>query len=67
GVLSGEAIQRLEASPIKELAMINTIPLPAGKRIDKIRVLSAGRIFAESIERIYSDMSLSSMLMNRND
>ena len=36
GVLSGPAIERIKNSPIKELVVTNTIPIPEEKRIDKI-------------------------------
>ena len=52
GVLSGPAIERIQNSPIKELVVTNTVPLPEEKRIDKITVLSMAPLFAESIKRI---------------
>jgi len=61
GVLSGAAIERIKNSPIKELVTLNTIPLPKEKRIDKITVLSAADVFAEAIERIYGDISISTL------
>jgi ribose-phosphate pyrophosphokinase len=39
-VLSGPAIERLALSPIKEVVVTDTIPLPPQKRLDKITVLS---------------------------
>ncbi|MCD2347863.1 ribose-phosphate diphosphokinase [Clostridium guangxiense] len=59
GVLSGPAIERLENSPIKEIVTLNTIPVEAEKKIDKIKVLSVAPIFAEAIRRIYEDISVS--------
>ncbi|NLX75884.1 MAG: ribose-phosphate diphosphokinase [Clostridiaceae bacterium] len=61
GVLSGPAIERIKNSPIKELVMLNTIPLRKEKRIDKITVLSVADVFAEAIERIYGDISISTL------
>ncbi|HHY64385.1 MAG TPA: ribose-phosphate diphosphokinase [Clostridiaceae bacterium] len=61
GVLSGPAIDRIRTSAIKELVTLNTIPLPNEKRISKITVLSVADVFAEAIERIYGDMSISSL------
>jgi ribose-phosphate pyrophosphokinase len=60
-VLSGPAFERLEASDIKELVILNTIPLPEGRNSDRIVTLSAAGIFAEAIERIYGDMSISTL------
>jgi len=61
GVLSGPAIDRIRTSAIKELVVLNTIPLPNEKKIGKITVLSVADVFAEAIERIYGDMSISSL------
>ena len=61
GVLSGPAIERIKNSPIKELVMLNTIPLRKEKRIDKITVFSVADVFAEAIERIYGDISISTL------
>jgi ribose-phosphate pyrophosphokinase len=61
GVLSGPAIKRIIDSPIKELILLNTIPLTEEKRIDKIVSISVADIFAEAIERIYQDISVSSL------
>ena len=58
-VLSGPAIERLEASPIKELVCLNTIELPPEKIMKKTKVLSVAPMFAEAIERIYEDVSVS--------
>ena len=61
GVLSGPAIERIEASPIKEMVLLNTIPIPEEKKIKKITVLSVGHIFAETISRVYSNKPISVM------
>ena len=52
GVLSGPAIERIKNSPIKELVVTNTVPIPDEKRIDKITILSMAPLFAEAIKRI---------------
>lgn len=61
GVLSGPAIERIIRSPIKELLVTNTIPVPPEKQIDKIRVLSVAPLFAEAIERIYEGLPVSTL------
>lgn len=62
-VLSGPAIERLEKSPIKELVCLNTIELPPEKIMEKTKVLSVAPIFAEAIERIYEDISVSPLFV----
>lgn len=64
GVLSGPAIERIETSPIKEMVLLNTIHIPDEKKIDKIKVLSVGHIFAETISRVYKHESISLMFDN---
>ncbi len=61
GVLSGPAIERIQNSALKELVTLNTIPLSEEKKIDKIKSLSVAEVFAEAIERIYGDISISTI------
>jgi len=59
GILSGPAIERIEKSKIKELVLLNTVPLPEEKKIDKIKVLSVAPLFAEAMTRIFTNDSIS--------
>ena len=52
GILSADAVERIEKSPIKELVITNTVPLTDEKKIDKIKVLTIAPLFAEAIKRI---------------
>jgi ribose-phosphate pyrophosphokinase len=62
GVLSKPAIERIENSPIKELTLLDTIPYPDDQpACDKIKYLSVAPLFAEAIERIYEEVSISSL------
>lgn len=58
-VLSEPATKRLEESPIEELAVLDTIPLPPSKKLDKIHVLPVAPVFTEAIVRIYEEISVS--------
>ncbi|MDH7478826.1 MAG: ribose-phosphate pyrophosphokinase [Syntrophomonadaceae bacterium] len=60
-LLSGPAVERLAASPLKELVITNTIPLPEEKRLDKITVLSVAPLLGEAIIRIHEDLSVSKL------
>lgn len=60
-VLSGPAIERLAKSPLSEIVVLDTIDLPVSKRIDKIRIVSIADIFAEAIERVYTDLPVSKL------
>ena len=61
GVLSGPALERLSASVIKEVALLNTIPESMGEGCDKIKYLSVAPMFAEAIERIYQEISIAKL------
>jgi ribose-phosphate pyrophosphokinase len=63
GVLSGPALERIENSVIKELIVLDTIPFTQERQIDKIKVLSVAPVFAEAIERIYEDLSVSTLFV----
>ncbi len=60
-VLSGPAIERIDNSKIKELAITNTIPLPDEKRIDKISQLSVAPLLGEAIIRVHEQLSVSKL------
>lgn len=61
GVLSGPAIERIEKSVLKEVVVLDTIELPEEKLIDKIKVVTVADMFAEAIERVYSDLPVSKL------
>ena len=61
GVLSGPAIERINDSVIKELALLNSIPVEQGAGCEKIRYLSVAPMFAEAIERIYQEISIAKL------
>jgi ribose-phosphate pyrophosphokinase len=64
-VLSGKALQNIEGSALDELVVTDTIPLkPEVAACPRIRTLSVAGILAESIRRVTSGESLSSMFMD---
>jgi ribose-phosphate pyrophosphokinase len=63
-VLSGNAVERIAKSPLKELVITNTIPLSEeGKAIGKICVLDVAPLLAEAIKRIHRGESVSSLFV----
>jgi len=63
-VLSGPAIERIEASPINKLVVTNTIPLkPDAEQSGKMIVLSVAEILGETIKRIYNSHSVSTLFV----
>lgn len=60
-VLSGPAIERIEKSAIEELVLLNTLPIPEEKRIEKMKILSVAPLFAEAMSRIHSNETVSKL------
>jgi len=62
-VLSGPAIQRIEASPIKELVVTNSIPIENACRSPKVRCLSVAKLLADAILSIHDETSVSKLFI----
>ena len=60
-VLSGPAIERIEASAISELIVLDTIQLPEEKKIDKIQVKTVAHLFGDAIKKIFANESISQL------
>lgn len=58
-VLSGPAIERIKDSAIEEMVLLNTVPLPEEKRLDKMTFLSVAPLFAEAMTRVFTNGSIS--------
>lgn len=58
-VLSGPAVENIQASGIKELVVTNTIPLTPNKRIEKITQLTVAPLLSDAIMRVYEQQSVS--------
>ena len=63
GVFSGAAIERIEASPLKEVIVTDTIPLPEGVESERIAILSVAPLFGEAIRRIHRGESVGPLLV----
>ena len=63
-VLSGPAIERIEGSPIDHLVVTDTIPLnEKAQKCTKITSLSVAELLGETIKRIYSSHSVSTLFV----
>ena len=60
-ILSGPAVERLEASAIEELVLLDTVPLPEEKKLEKMTFLSVAPLFAEAMSRIFNNGSVSDL------
>ena len=64
GVLSGPAMQRIEAAPIDRLVITNTVPLtPEKARCEKVVVLSVARLLAQAVRSIHEETSVSKLFV----
>jgi ribose-phosphate pyrophosphokinase len=60
-LLSGEAVKKIEESPITKLYVTDSIPLKDGINSEKIVVMSASSLLAEAIIRTHRNESISSL------
>ena len=60
-VLSGPAVDRLKNSPITEVVVTNTLPVPAECRFDKLTVLTIAPLLARAISEVFQDGSVTSL------
>ncbi len=60
-ILSGDGVQRVASSLLKELVVTDTVPVPDEKKIDKITVLSLASMIGEAIHRIHAGLSVGAM------
>jgi ribose-phosphate pyrophosphokinase len=61
GVFSGAALERIADSPITEIVVTDTIPLPPGVDDPRITVLSVAPLFGEAIRRIHRGESVGAL------
>ena len=53
GLFAGEALNKLEKSPIKSITVTNTIRHEEARKSDFVNYISVGNLFANTIKRIY--------------
>lgn len=63
GVLSGPAIERITNSVINEVMFLDTIPPKEGVQCEKIKYISVAHMFAEAINHIYMETSVSPLFL----
>lgn len=66
GVFSGPAKERLDASPLKEIVVTDTLPIPEERLSGKVEVLSIASIFANTIASVFKDESVSELFGGDN-
>jgi ribose-phosphate pyrophosphokinase len=60
-VLCGPAISRLKESPLKQLVVTDSIPIPPEKQLPRIKALSVAPLLADAIKRIHFNESVSKL------
>jgi ribose-phosphate pyrophosphokinase len=63
GLFSGNALKKIEDSPIREIVVTDTVPLDGRKSIAKLRVLSVADLLGEAMRRIHLGESVSSLFI----
>jgi ribose-phosphate pyrophosphokinase len=65
-VLSDPATDRIKNSPITELVVTNTIPIPPEKQIDKITCVSIAPTLAATVRAVFEERSVSEIFQGEN-
>jgi ribose-phosphate pyrophosphokinase len=65
-VLSGPAVDRIKNSPIKQVVVTNTLPIPSEKQLDKLVVLSIAPTIAQTIKAVFEEESVSELFRGEN-
>ena len=60
-VLSGPAVDRLKNSPISELIVTNTLPIPEERQFPQLTMLSIAPLIARAIREVFDDGSVTSL------
>lgn len=64
GLLSGKAIERIESAPLEKVYISDTVPLTGEKaKCEKIEMLSVSKLFAEAINSIHEETSVSKLFL----
>ena len=65
-VLSDPATDRIKNSPILQVVVTNTLPIPSEKQIDKLVVLSIAPTIAQTIKAVFEEESVSELFHGEN-
>jgi ribose-phosphate pyrophosphokinase len=61
-VLSGPAVERLNASPFEEVIVTNSLPINTGTEIKQLTVLSIAPLLAKTISAVFSESSVAQVM-----
>lgn len=60
-VLSGDSVKKINKVDFKDVVFSNSIHIPESKNVEKLNVISIASLFADAIERIHKELSISSL------
>ena len=60
-ILSGEAISRIQESPVTNIYFTDSVTVPKSKRIEKLKILSVAELLSDAILRIHEERSISDL------
>jgi ribose-phosphate pyrophosphokinase len=66
-LLSGNAVQRISESPIDELVVTDTLPVPPEKRFPHLTELSIAPLIGEAISRIHTGRSVGELFHSNSE
>jgi ribose-phosphate pyrophosphokinase len=65
-VLSDPATDRLKNSPIQQVVVTNTLPIPSEKELDKLVIVSIAPTIAQTIKAVFQEESVSELFHGEN-
>jgi ribose-phosphate pyrophosphokinase len=65
-IFSDPAVDRMKNSPIHQIVVTNTLPLPSEKQFDKLEVLSIAPTIAQTIKAVFEEESVSGLFHGEN-
>ncbi|MEE8437318.1 MAG: ribose-phosphate pyrophosphokinase [Candidatus Neomarinimicrobiota bacterium] len=60
-ILSGDAVEKINNSPINKLIVTDTVAIPEEKKFDKLKIVTVATVFGDAITRIYEGRSVSAL------
>jgi ribose-phosphate pyrophosphokinase len=60
-VFAGPAIERISTSPVKQVVVTDSLPVPESKGLPKIKTLSLAPLLGEAIRRIHTGNSIGAL------
>ncbi len=60
-LLSGQAVERLEVSPVSKILLLDTVPINGEKKLEKMEIISLADLFSQITKRIHEGRSLGAL------